>query len=439
MCYYLELSAMACHHNKHAVFPCSNPSICKPVPYIHYCHHPAECPLCLDGNLWPGAAYTSTEIAANVRSAVADEIAKSQAQQLLNFVTYWLSDQYSLWDETGQDMVMSAAEATEHEKFMLWVYYQETYCSHCISRPAFGQHCRTCEASETTQNIVNLFRKQCVQRLALENFSNHEDAIEEIKTSYVKPPHPTLENVSTWPLSRDRVAQRCSIAVEKVMSYMEQRLDGTRARPTGEEELYRYFGLQILTIASSLMAFDTGLVDQNMINILRYLAQILPYPDDRDQYTWSHKPALGLPAYRRVAMACIRQDGPVFITKMKRMNEALQQGLENIRTRQQTAMNERKGEMVVARLKHYSTALNHRHQLEPDWICAICQDGMDVPSGGVIKLNACGHVFHTDCIRDGIVQSTHGSTACPMCRKTFDGINVNDDAHWWSMRMEQND
>ena len=60
-------------------------------------------------------------------------------------------------------------------------------------------------------------------------------------------------------------------------------------------------------------------------------------------------------------------------------------------------------------------------------------------SGGVIKLKTCGHTFHLNCMRDGVVQSEHGSTACPMCRKTFDGIDVNDDAHWWSMRMEQND
>ena len=343
---------MACQHRSESILQCSKPTICVPTPYIKTCYHPAECPDCLGMNFWPEASYTTTEIVRNGGSADVNLHAKAQAQSLLDFVVYWLSDQYSLWDETGQGLLMTATEATKHEEFVLWVYYEETYCAHCLSRPAFGEHCQTCDASPTTQNIVRNYRKQRVQQLNLANFTNHERAIEEITASHVRQDFQHMDNIYTWPHSNDRVKRRHSMATSKMRSYMYQRLDESQARPRGEEELYRLFGLQILTAASSLMAFDTGLVDENIKDVMRYLAQILPHPDDRTQYSWSHKPSLSLTAYRRVATACMRQNGQAFITKMARVNEALLQDLEGIRTRQLMAMNARKSDMVVARLQH---------------------------------------------------------------------------------------
>lgn len=73
---------------------------------------------------------------------------------------------------------------------------------------------------------------------------------------------------------------------------------------------------------------------------------------------------------------------------------------------------------VVPTREQINAALDN-HVNIPDTVCSICQEGVTCAS----RIRACGHCFHSDCIRQWFSMSPR----CPMCRLDIRDANHNND------------
>ncbi|KAB5539239.1 hypothetical protein GE09DRAFT_1226068 [Coniochaeta sp. 2T2.1] len=360
--------------------------------------HPGECPDCLGGNLWPRETYAFR---------VEEYQPSSQAASMSDTPSQWWTHSSSSplpSKDTApahfHDMGLTGDTANQFNKVVLRAAYSQFRCHYCDKPPKLGQRCQDCDVT------VNAAR--CLRQSIVENVNRPFDSKtkEEIEAEFDPQRRPKIKLVAhNWPLAREKTLQRYQFGLRVIES-----LVGEIHPATPRDERHVAVARLVLEVAACFIAYDSGVGTGNIRTILRQLVPMCQPPfTNPERYSWSDQ-------IRKIDVS--------------QLLWAIMAWTSYVPDAEHRTLNARSHHLHAARVRHYTTALE-LSDISPGWGCAIC---LAEEVGTAVKLNRCGHMFHLKCLSDWFVGIAGASTACPLCRRTFDWLEPRNN---WRMRATE--
>lgn len=415
--------------------------------------HPGECPECLGENLWPSSGFTQVR-----EDHPADDVEhadiKAYAQSLLDFLVLWLTGNFHIWDKTGKEFkFLSEGDEYRHLKKVLQIYHTEILCKLCDRTSVFGRPCSACKDKVHTQNTTRQCRMDIAQEVFNSNYKSdisigmwRADVAGLASATQVRPRNPAHRLVNhSWPWLDSQMRARQTYGVECSLDLMDEmkKVINTQeeaaslaglydnapapweAPNANEIQTYTKASEQVLEAATWLLAYDTGVAWASFPRIMAYLGECLQHPDSKSgPFSWNGDSTLSFGYYTTIMLTYARRlKDPA--QDIDIMTNLLSVRLAEARSAHLEEMNDRKGQLIFNRMNKYTSRVLGG-TISPGWRCAVCheKDTGNPPSGQVVRLDRCGHMFHLKCMRNCVLVRLHGNRQCPLCRRNFDSIDT---------------
>lgn len=377
MCINRFFNHGACGHPPvRRLFRCGKPSVCKIVCKVERYDHAAECPACLDGNLWPSDSYTlrHAEIIPNEQQTL------EYGQTLLDILVCFLVSQYEDAKQDDLPLISNPNTLFRVATVIIQADHSENGCVECgkrTFRDYVGPVC-SCRGMNTLVETDNPSRQLHI-RFASD--ANHEKFMElldpgeearimrSVESGWGPVPMAEAEAAiivhQPFRLSGATVKARMDLCADKIAQLVDELANTPRASFTDQKELDEYSRssrVMLSNVARYMMAGDTGLPSEHMVETLKLLAPCLLHPqDNRRPASWQRYFALGYDAYQDVMMGYLRRfrsaSDVLEVITGERGFKAVLHKISVTHSEEMDRLMQTMDQLLDARLKVYGTSL----------------------------------------------------------------------------------